>query len=364
MVDRPDFNSKVNVDRLDKLAGFQIKILKTALHRFPKAKRIVYSTCSLYTQENEAVVKEVLASSLKYKLVPADKYLPAGWNNFGSPKFDDIGKFTLYSRPEKDYTNGFFVAVFERLEDGEENSFAVVDLERKPRKKKGVEEDVEIVGVVKLGKDKKNGKNKKKQANNETEVDEKNGRGANKFEKISQNGVNNHKKKKPRNDSDCIEIGEVISIEDDNSEQIGNKKNKNKDKKNNDQTKNSNKVEENHQNGVKKQKRRDSDIILIEDNSEHTGGKKNKDNNKKHETKEEEKDEIKIDTNKTKKRKRSESVLEDSGLSSVENGSTKKKKKDKDRFLSEVSLLESMIEDIEKKKRKKMKSTADDSVLV
>lgn len=160
IVERKDYSSereiKTNLERISKLASFQIKILKTALHRYPKAKRIVYSTCSLYSQENEEVVREVLASSVKYTLVQARNYLTAPWNDYyGSSKFDDIGKNCLFSRPETDHTIGFFVAVFERLEDGEENPFGVIDLERKPMKRKGITNDLEFVSITHLGADSK-----------------------------------------------------------------------------------------------------------------------------------------------------------------------------------------------------------------
>lgn len=114
-----------NLNRLEKLAGFQITILKHALNHFPDAKRVVYSTCSIYTQENEEIVAEVLKSCRKFKLVSAQNYLDGPWCSFGSPKYGQIGKFCLYSRPEKDLSNGFFVAVFEKLEEGEENKYFV-----------------------------------------------------------------------------------------------------------------------------------------------------------------------------------------------------------------------------------------------
>lgn len=188
MVNRSDYlaskETKTDLERLEKLSGFQIKILKAALHRYPKAKRIVYSTCSIYTQENEEVVKEVLASSLRYTLVPADKYLAAPWHNFGSPKYGDIGKYCLYSKPESDHTNGFFVAVLERLEKGEANPFAVVDLERR---QKGVDDDVKIVGVTQL-KGSKKSKTKKGKSNNEQNGNAKNCESRGK-EDNSQNGT-------------------------------------------------------------------------------------------------------------------------------------------------------------------------------
>lgn len=122
--------------RLEKLAGFQIKILKHALNNFRQAKRVVYSTCSVYKEENEEVVKEVLASCRNYKLVSAQKLLNGPWQNFGSEEYGNIGKYCLYARPNNDLTNGFFVAVFERLEGKEDNPDFVVNLEKNERGKK------------------------------------------------------------------------------------------------------------------------------------------------------------------------------------------------------------------------------------
>jgi 25S rRNA (cytosine2278-C5)-methyltransferase len=42
-------------DRVYKLAGLQYKLLKHAMVAFPNVKRIVYSTCSRYPEENEDV---------------------------------------------------------------------------------------------------------------------------------------------------------------------------------------------------------------------------------------------------------------------------------------------------------------------
>lgn len=41
--------------RLFKLSCLQAKILEHAMSEFPNVKRIAYSTCSLYPQENEEV---------------------------------------------------------------------------------------------------------------------------------------------------------------------------------------------------------------------------------------------------------------------------------------------------------------------
>lgn len=45
-----------NPERLEKLAGLQIKMLSHAMSKFPEVKRIAYCTCSLYEEENEQVL--------------------------------------------------------------------------------------------------------------------------------------------------------------------------------------------------------------------------------------------------------------------------------------------------------------------
>lgn len=102
-------NSKNN-ERLMKLAGFQIILLKHSL-KFPAVKRVVYSTCSIHEEENEYVVHEALkAFSGSFKLIPA---MPE-WSHRGSEKFE-FGKLCLRTDPKVHLTNGFFVAVFERI---------------------------------------------------------------------------------------------------------------------------------------------------------------------------------------------------------------------------------------------------------
>ncbi|EFA10277.1 28S rRNA (cytosine-C(5))-methyltransferase [Tribolium castaneum] len=132
-----------HTERIERLAGFQIKILRHALSKFPKVKRVVYSTCSVYAEENEDVVRQVLETCNRFKLVPADQFLGKKWYNFGSSEFGDLGKFCLYAKPDIDLTSGFFVAVFERLEDGETNQFLNAQL---------FEEKMRIVSLLNKGK--------------------------------------------------------------------------------------------------------------------------------------------------------------------------------------------------------------------
>jgi 16S rRNA C967 or C1407 C5-methylase (RsmB/RsmF family) len=167
--------------RLDKLAEFQLSALKHAL-RFPNARRVAYSTCSVHAEENERVVAAALAwlsggegeatgdgeageeekkkrrkkerkkagspsdaaAAVASSSSPSSLSLPKGWRLARAlPEWptrgisegegaegeeggcllslspDDAAK-VLRAHPATDATDGFFVAVFERCEgDGE-----------------------------------------------------------------------------------------------------------------------------------------------------------------------------------------------------------------------------------------------------
>jgi len=105
---------KPNPGRLEKLSGLQIIILKHALTHFPQAKRVVYSTCSVYPQENQYVVSEVLKYASNFKLVSAKNLLNGTWRDLCEN--DYISECCISTTLEKDFTNGFFIAVFERDE--------------------------------------------------------------------------------------------------------------------------------------------------------------------------------------------------------------------------------------------------------
>lgn len=107
-------DGKPELKRLQNLQSFQVYLLRYALFNFPNAKRIIYSTCSLHPEENEEVVDEVLADiGNAYRLVPVRQLLKNNWTNFSSEKYN-CGDTCLYSKPDDDFCNGFFVAIFER----------------------------------------------------------------------------------------------------------------------------------------------------------------------------------------------------------------------------------------------------------
>ncbi|XP_033198044.1 nop2/Sun-like domain containing protein 5 [Bombus vancouverensis nearcticus] len=107
-------NEKCDPQRLKQLQAFQVFILRHALLNFPNVKRIVYSTCSIYPEENEQVIDEILENVQDaYKLSPVKDLLNQNWLNFSSKKYNCSDK-CLYANSVIDLCNGFFVAVFER----------------------------------------------------------------------------------------------------------------------------------------------------------------------------------------------------------------------------------------------------------
>lgn len=105
----------IEATRLAKLTSLQEKFLKHAMNAFPKAKRIVYSTCSVFPEENERVITNVVkASRTKWKVQDVKELLKGQWNNFGSSMYGSMGARCMYAKPDSDFTIGFFLAVLDR----------------------------------------------------------------------------------------------------------------------------------------------------------------------------------------------------------------------------------------------------------
>ncbi|KAG1447419.1 hypothetical protein G6F56_009268 [Rhizopus delemar] len=133
LVDDEDENenneSESQEERLKNLSEFQISIIEHALKckiqgvniklilLVPKAKRVVYSTCSIHAQENEHVVKTILKNNPDFELATRDSVLPT-WDRRGIPEEiendKDLADCVVRTIPEEDLTNGFFVSCFVR----------------------------------------------------------------------------------------------------------------------------------------------------------------------------------------------------------------------------------------------------------
>lgn len=91
--------------RLQSLAAFQLRCLNHTL-QFPQVQRVVYSTCSIHSEENENVVSACLQQNSGFRLV---RLLP-NWPERGHDPFTQC----LRANPAKTLTHGFFVAMLER----------------------------------------------------------------------------------------------------------------------------------------------------------------------------------------------------------------------------------------------------------
>lgn len=122
-------------ERVKTLSNFQYQALYHATTDFPRVDRVVYSTCSLYVQENESVVQRLLASNSDWELC-SPKCLER-WHRRGlflnerekSSKQDSSASLTqeqlkclIRVHPHEDSTNGFFVACFQRKRQKEKQS--------------------------------------------------------------------------------------------------------------------------------------------------------------------------------------------------------------------------------------------------
>jgi len=150
MVLRPGDASDPPQERLGKLAGLQTRLLLHALS-FPKAKRVVYSTCATSVTENEAVVAKVLASCPGWKSASTMNSWPRRGNEFQG---QDGANF-LRAEPDLDLCNGFFVALLKRKkkkrksaeQDTAAEEMSVMDNGGPTAKKQNKKEELSIVEV-------------------------------------------------------------------------------------------------------------------------------------------------------------------------------------------------------------------------
>ena len=102
---KPDIRYK-DISGLEELCALQRRILENGAGMLRPGGRLVYSTCTVNREENEAVVADFLQAHPAVKLVPPPRALPGA---------RDTGAGTLYL-PHCSGTDGFFIAVMVKAE--------------------------------------------------------------------------------------------------------------------------------------------------------------------------------------------------------------------------------------------------------
>lgn len=107
----PDLKWRQQESAIAELRAKQASILQAAAKLVKKDGRLVYATCSLLPEENEAIVADFLAANPQFKLLPAGEILRAQHielPHWGPPD----GMLRLL--PHIHRTDGFFAAVIQR----------------------------------------------------------------------------------------------------------------------------------------------------------------------------------------------------------------------------------------------------------
>jgi len=103
----PDLKFRQSPESVAELNVKQAAILASAARLLKQGGRLVYATCSVLHEENEAIVQAFLAAHPDFTLLPAGEVLKQ--HHIALPMGD-----TLQLTPQQHNTDGFFAAVLER----------------------------------------------------------------------------------------------------------------------------------------------------------------------------------------------------------------------------------------------------------
>lgn len=103
----PDLKWRQTAEDVAELNVLQASILTRAAKLVKTGGRLIYATCSLLKEENEAIAEQFLASNPEFKLLNAAEVLKQQQIEL------DTGEY-LKLLPHLHQTDGFFAAVFEK----------------------------------------------------------------------------------------------------------------------------------------------------------------------------------------------------------------------------------------------------------
>ena len=107
IADKPDIKYRASAQALDALPGIQLQILEAASQAVKPGGRLVYATCTVLPNENEAVVRAFLAKHPEFQPDSGAEWLPEALR----PKL--VGGM-IQLLPNHDGLEGFFIARMRR----------------------------------------------------------------------------------------------------------------------------------------------------------------------------------------------------------------------------------------------------------
>jgi len=107
----PDAKYRLNEKKLADIIKIQSEILETAYQKTAKGGRIIYITCSILPEENQAVIKAF--KELHPELKSID--LKTLWEEKTSTKYPDLSSDYLQFSPLATGTDGFFITILEKV---------------------------------------------------------------------------------------------------------------------------------------------------------------------------------------------------------------------------------------------------------
>src|SRR5690606_10387760 len=109
----PDAKWRYDAEALAEITAGQRLILERAAAMVKPGGRLVYVTCSVLAEENEAIVDGFLAETTAFRALPVAGVWAETIGAGGGPPCPAEGRY-LRLAPHRHGTDGFFVAVLER----------------------------------------------------------------------------------------------------------------------------------------------------------------------------------------------------------------------------------------------------------
>jgi 16S rRNA (cytosine967-C5)-methyltransferase len=106
----PDLKWRRGAEDIKRLSKLQLSILKNLAVYVKEGGVLIYSTCTVFHEENEDVVERFLGENPAFQLDRMDKVLPEKFHSFIQSRY-----FKTF--PPRDRMDGFFIARLKRLRD-------------------------------------------------------------------------------------------------------------------------------------------------------------------------------------------------------------------------------------------------------